>query len=280
VAHYLKSFRIAKGDVNEYILVAGMQQYAGQADEAVALLQRARFHYPEEIPLAIALAESLSAAKRYPEAIETFKLTEKISAEVHPELLDDRFYFSFGAATERNKQFDEAANLFRKSIDLAPADSDPQRQARALNYLGYMWLERNQNVKEAGELIIRANDLMPDEGAFIDSLGWYYFVSKDYPKALIYTLRAGGMMDLADPENAVVLDHIGQAYFQLGHVDEAVKYLEKAAALDPQNPDFGKRLQEFRSTPPPKQVPLDFLPPSAAPETDKPLSLPAPRSAA
>jgi len=105
-----------------------------------------------------------------------------------PDLLDDRFYFSYGAAVERNKQFDEAANLFRKSIHLAPVDADPQRQARALNYLGYMWLEQNRNLKEAGELIIRANDLLPDEGAFVDSLGWYYFLVKDYPKALIYSL--------------------------------------------------------------------------------------------
>jgi tetratricopeptide (TPR) repeat protein len=260
VTHYLKSFRIAKGEVGEYILVAEMQQYAGQSNDAVALLQRARFHYPDEIPLAIALAESFSAAKRYPEAIETFKTAEKISLDLRPDLLDDRFYFSYGAAVERNKQYDEAANLFRKSIDLAPVDADPQRQARALNYLGYMWLEQSRNLKEAGELILRANDLMPDEGAFVDSLGWYYFLVKDYPKALIYTLKAGSLMDLNDPENAVVLDHIGQSYFQLGHRDEALKYLEKAAAMDPKNPEFSKRIQEFRAGPVPSQVPLDFLP--------------------
>jgi tetratricopeptide (TPR) repeat protein len=194
-------------------------------------------------------------------------------------LLDDRFYFSYGAAVERNKQYDEAANLFRKSIDLAPVDADPQRQARALNYLGYMWLEQNRNLKEAGELILRANDLMPDEGAFVDSLGWYYFLVKDYPKALIYTLKAGSLMDLEDPENAVVLDHIGQSYFQLGHRDEALKYLEKAAAMDPKNPEFSKRIQEFRTGPVPSQVPLDFLPapaPENAPEAPKP----PPRTAA
>lgn len=279
VTHFLKSFRIAKGEVSEYILVAEMQQYAGQTEDAVALLQRARFHYPEEIPLAIALAESLSAAKRYPEAIETFKSTEKVSQELRPDLLDDRFYFSYGAAVERNKQFDEAANLFRKSIELAPVDSNPQRQARALNYLGYMWLEQNRNLQEAGELIIRANDLMPEEGAFVDSLGWYYFMVKDYKKALIHTLKAGQLMDLNEPENAVVLDHIGQAYFQLGHREKAVSYLERALSMDKGNQDFSKRLEQFRKDPAPEKVPLDFLPaeepPGAQPASEKP-----PRTAA
>jgi len=271
VTHYLKAFRIAKGDAEDYIRVARMQQFIGQADESVALLQRARFHYPEEILLAIALAESLSAAKRYPEAIEAFRSTERISLELRPDLLDYDFYFHYGAAVERNKQFDEAANLFRKSIDLVPADADPRLQARALNYLGYMWLEQNRNLKEAGELIIRANDLLPDEGAFVDSLGWYYFLVKDYPKALIYSLRAGTLMDLTDPDNSVVLDHIAQIYFQLGHRGEAVRYIEKAAAMEPENKDFSKRLEEFRTAPVPDKVPLDFLPPTSAPEeTAKP----------
>ncbi|RFC46950.1 MAG: Tetratricopeptide (TPR) repeat/Tetratricopeptide (TPR) repeat [Verrucomicrobia bacterium] len=279
VTHFLKSFRIAKGEVAEYILVAEMQQYAGQANEAVTLLQRAQFHYPEEIPLAIALAESLSAAKRYPEAIDAFKKTERISQELRPDLLDDRFYFSYGAAVERNKQFDEAANLFRKSIELAPVDSNPQRQARALNYLGYMWLEQNRNLKEAGELIIRANDLMPDEGAFVDSLGWYYFLVKDYKKALIYTLKAGQLMNLNEPENAVVLDHIAQSYFQLGHRDKAISYLERALSMEAGNKDFAKRLEEFRKGPVPEQVPLDFLPADASP-AEEPVPEKAPRTAA
>ncbi len=279
VTHFLKSFRIAKGEVGDYILVAELQQYAGQAEEAVALLQRARFHYPEAIPLSIALAGSFSAAKRYPEAIETFKNAEKLSQELRPDLLDDRFYFMYGAAVERNKQFDEAANLFRKSIELVPPDAEPQRQARALNYLGYMWLEQNRNLKEAGELIIRANDLLPDEGAFVDSLGWYYFLVKDYKKALIYTLKAGRLMNLNEPENAVILDHIAQSYFHLGHRDKAVSHLERAISLEPENKEFSKRLEEYRTAPIPEKVPLDFLPDDAIPE-EEPTPEPAPRTAA
>jgi tetratricopeptide (TPR) repeat protein len=276
VNHFLKSFRISKGEVREYILVARMQQYSDRPDDAVELLQRARFHYPDEIPLAIALAESLSAAKRYGEAVESFRATEKISQELRPDLLDDQFYFSYGAAAERNKQFDEAANLFRKAIDLAPADGEPHRTARALNYLGYMWLEQNRNIEEAGNLIQRANDLMPDEGAFVDSLGWYHFLAKDYRKALFHLLRASQLMDLDHPENAVVLDHLAQTYFQLGHQEEAIRLLERALVAEPGNADFRQRLESFRTGPAPERVPLDFLPPGVAPNGPEAPAAPEP----
>jgi len=44
----------------------------------------------------------------------------------------------------------------------------------------------------------------------------------------------------------VILDHIGQTYYQLGEKDRAIEYLEKAIALEPENEEYTTRLKEFR----------------------------------
>ena len=50
------------------------------------------------------------------------------------------------------------------------------RQRRAVLQLScYMWIERSENLEEAGQFIRRALEMEPNNGAYIDSLGWLYF---------------------------------------------------------------------------------------------------------
>ena len=51
---------------------------------------------------------------------------------------------------------------------------DPEHAA-ALNYLGYMLAERGERLDESVELIKRALAIDPDNGSYLDSLGWAYF---------------------------------------------------------------------------------------------------------
>lgn len=56
----------------------------------------------------------------------------------------------------------------------ACGSSFPQ-QVPVLNYLGYTWVDQNQNLKTAMEYIRKAVKLKPDDGYYIDSLGWAYY---------------------------------------------------------------------------------------------------------
>ncbi|MEM7013047.1 MAG: tetratricopeptide repeat protein, partial [Verrucomicrobiota bacterium] len=205
IVHWLKAFRLAKGTPGEYRMVARMMIYEGQGKEAVELLERAQFHYPDDLEMSVDLARAYNAADEYDQAFKTFKKTEDVLKQSRPELLDFGYYFSYGAAAERSQRFEEAGDLFRKSIDLVPQDR-PTAAALPYNYLGYMWLEQDMNIDEAGELIILANELEPNSGAYVDSLGWFYFKKEDYPKALKTLLRSQKMIeaeegfDPTDPE--------------------------------------------------------------------------------
>ena len=78
---------------------------------------------------------------------------------------------SYGTAAERAGHYAKAAELLQKSIALAPNAS-----AEACNYLGYMWADRNERLDEAESLIRRALEFEPSNAAYIDSLGWVFFI--------------------------------------------------------------------------------------------------------
>ena len=65
---------------------------------------------------------------------------------------------------------------------MAGGGSRPQARAElspdespVLNYLGYTWVDQSQNLKTAMDYIRKAVKLKPDDGYYIDSLGWAYY---------------------------------------------------------------------------------------------------------
>jgi Flp pilus assembly protein TadD len=101
----------------------------------------------------------------------------------------------------------------RKVLELNPDNS------AALNFLGYTYAERGENLDEAESLIKRALVLHPEDGFFIDSLGWVYYQRGDYHAAVVELERAAGLAG-NDP---VVSEHLGDAYLKVGRTEDAVR---------------------------------------------------------
>ena len=89
----------------------------------------------------------------------------------------------------------------------APSRSNPDN-APALNYLGYTWAEQGIRLDEAESLILRALEISPNDGYYIDSLGWVYYQRGEYEEAIEQLERA---MDLAS-DDATIAEHLGDAY--------------------------------------------------------------------
>ena len=131
---------------------------------------------------------------------------------------NDQIYFLLGAASERLKKHDDAEKYFKKAIELNP------RNANALNYMGYMFIDRGVRLEEAIEYVKRALEIDRNSGAFLDSLGWGYFKLNKLDLA-----EDNLRMALEDlEENAVVHDHLGDLYFKLGRFPEAIQQWELA----------------------------------------------------
>ena len=203
---------------------------------AAMALADARKRFPQAGLLTYYHGVALSQIKNHDEAMRAFEKALVEAGNSQPDLLNSDFYFDYGAAAEQAGQYVKATELFRKSIELDPANA-----ARSYNYLGYMWVERSENLEEAGQFIRRALEMEPNNGAYIDSLGWLYFKQGKFEEALVELLRAA---ELIPEPDSVVFEHIGDTCDKLGRNAEAVLYWQKAFQINPEDKDLGARLDK------------------------------------
>ncbi len=248
VKHRKIALDVGKGTAGEYEALAEMMVNSEMNDEAIDFLDEAAYLFPENPYFHWLITFPLRRLDRYEEAAEYFESCEKIAGEHRPQMLNERFYFQFGATVERAGDIDRAARLFQKTIGLIGRKDPDQEQreftAQVYNYLGYMWIENDMNIDEAGELIKTAVDLDPENGAIADSLGWFYFKKGRYVEAMEELMRSETLIEEPD---AVIFDHIGQTYHALGNLEKAVEYMEKAVELEPDKAEYGKRLAQYRN---------------------------------
>lgn len=173
----------------------------------------------------------LAAAQGY-QRLELYKdsipLLERLLA-AHPKLTTAGFLL--GAAYERSGQRPQAVSIFRGVIQ-----NDPDFHA-ALNYLGYMWAEKGENLDEALKLVRRAVALDPDNGAYVDSLGWTHFQLHQLDRARSYLERATRL----EPDDATVHEHLGDVYAAEGESGKARAMYQRALQLGDKNADMVRR---------------------------------------
>ena len=225
-------------DYRNYVRIAALLMKQKKIDAAVQTLMDARAKFPSEAQITYSLGLALSEAKRYQEALGIFEAAVQEASQGQTEMLDAQFYFAFGAAAEQAGQVEKAAALLKKSIELEPGAA-----AEAYNYLGYMWVDRGLKLDEAGELIKKALQMDPDNPAFTDSLGWYYFKKGDFKHA-VETLKKAA--SLIQPEDAVVDEHAGDACAASNDTARALDYWQRAAAIDKENKEIAVKIAGAR----------------------------------
>jgi tetratricopeptide (TPR) repeat protein len=238
LANYEQALLLAPDLPENYLRAAQLQLQLKQNEAAIKTLEDARHRFP--VPqISYGLAIALASSKRFADALPIFEATLQEAQSLRAEVLDGNFYFNYGAAAEQCGLVEKAAGLLRKSIEV-----DPSKAAQAYNYLGFMWVDRNLNLDEAGSLIKKALEIEPDNGAYLDSLGWVSFKKGDFSRALTELLHSSERIDPPDP---VVFEHIGDTYHALGKNSEAISYWQKAVALDPQNQAIPVKIDQFKA---------------------------------
>ena len=188
---------------------------SGKADEAVSLLQdfAKRQDKPESY---IALAQMYSDTKRGSEAV-------KVLQDAQTKFPDDTTIgFELGAVFDKQKKFADAEAAFRQVLQKEP-DNAP-----AMNYIGYMLAERGERLTESVDLLKKALAIEPDNGSYLDSLGWAYYKSDKLPLALDNLQRAADQLK----SNSVIQDHYGDVLYRLSRFDEAIAAWQKALGGD------------------------------------------------
>ena len=223
--------RLAKGDEPPELRAKRLQLMLrhGRGDEARSEL--ATLAEGGDVEDLVFVARVLQSQELHGEAIPYLRR----AVEADDETLSARFML--GAGLERSGEFAGAAEAFRQLLDRAP------NHVPTLNYLGYMWAERGENLDEALEYILRAVGAEPDNGAYVDSLGWVYYQLGRYEEARQH-LEWASRLERRDP---TVFHHLGDAYAALGQPSRALGAYRRALQLDSEA-DEGQELSVAQRT--------------------------------
>lgn len=241
---YRHSLQLDATEPRNHMRVAEMQAELKHFDDAVETARSARARFPENPDALFLLASCLSRAKKHTEAMAVYAEAQSEFESSNEETLNAQFYYQYGAAAEQAGVIEKSVEMMKKAIELDPSS---KIAAEAQNFLGYMWVERNENLDEAGDLIRKALESQPDNGAFLDSLGWFHFKKGDYDKALTQLLRAEEQISKPlKAEDAEILVHVGDTYQQLGKPGQALQYWQKALALDTTNTKISDKIESIK----------------------------------
>lgn len=206
-----------------------------RVDESKEVLNQLIEQDPADLVNYITLGAILSQKEEYAEAAKIYdKAAEQID---EPSREHWNLFYRRGIAHERLKEWDQAEENFKRSLELNP------NQADVLNYLGYSWVDMGINLEEGMDMIRKAVDLKPQSGFIVDSLGWAYYKLGKYEDAVRELERAVEIM----PGDPVINDHLGDAYWKTGRKLEATFQWNHALDSEPEPEDriqIEKKLKE------------------------------------
>lgn len=195
--------------------LAGQLADTGKADQGISMLKSMLAGAPQDRVIYIQLANLYSRLRRFPEAEESINKALSMSTRQEDK---DTANFIAGSIFERQKKYPEAEEMFKKVI------ADDHDNAAALNYLGYMLIDRNTRLDEGLGYIRKAVQIEPQNGAYLDSLGWAYFHLGNY------TLAEENLRKAVDrlQNDPTVLEHMGDLMQKTDRLKLATVYWERA----------------------------------------------------
>ncbi len=211
-------------DVNIGLVYARALADAGKTREGADLLLKMLQSDPSNIDIYVNLSQVYLQGKRFSEA-------EKVLRRAEDRQLDsERLKFQLATVYERQRDFEKAEVLFKEVLKANP------KNATALNYIGYMLADRGVRLEEAVKYVEEALALDPNNGAYLDSLGWAFYKLNEMRKAEEYLLRAVELVK-NDP---VIHDHLGDVYYKTGNYEKAVEFWSKSVDIGTEPEDTQK----------------------------------------
>lgn len=238
VFYYLGRIRQSDGDVAEAIklyeqvsngefeldasirvasLLAKMGQVDAGLDKLQALLSMVE-NAQGQIRIYLAQGEVLRSVNRQQDAMAIYNRALK-EAPDNTDLL-----YARALTAEKLDMLDRAEADLRKVLS-----SEPEN-ANALNALGYTLADRTQRYEEAKNYILKAAQLLPDDPAILDSLGWVYYRLGEYQTAIKWLRKA-----FAQLEDAEIAAHLGEVLWVSGQKKEAEKIWQRGLDVNSQH---------------------------------------------
>ncbi len=204
------------------IEIAGAYEAMNDTGAAVDTLRASIRSRPDAVDARLSLAGLFASKERHNEAAAVMDdVIAGLPEDPRPTAW--RYYLTRAASLIEVDEWSRAEADLKRAVEIAP------EEATALNYLGYSWAERGENLDEAFALIEKAVALEPASGAIIDSLGWAHYQLGDYEEAVGHLEQAASL----EPSDPTITDHLGDVYWRLGRHLEARYQWRRVLELEP-----------------------------------------------
>jgi tetratricopeptide (TPR) repeat protein len=191
---------------------ADLMAEMGKSNEAAADVRK-MLDGKDDREIYLKLADIYSKGKKFDEMAKVLDQAEKLSDSQSEK---EGVWFMRGAMYERMKNVAAAEAEFKKVLASSPDN------AGALNYLGYMLADRDMRLPEALNYINKALEQDPNNGAYLDSLGWVYYKMGRYPEAETQLRLAVDRV----PHDPTMRDHYAEVLLKQGKLREAIAQWE------------------------------------------------------
>lgn len=189
-----------------------------EAEQEIKALIQA---YPLSADIRQALGDIYFDQKQFKGAVETYSkvidLTQLMDSSLWP------VFFARAVSYEKLGEWDKAEKDLKQALVFAP------NEPMLLNYLGYSWVLKGKNLQEAQEILQKAVDIAPKEGAIRDSLGWAMMANDQYADAVTQLELAAETI----PQDPELNYHLGVAYWKTGRHQEAINQWNVALTCKP-----------------------------------------------
>lgn len=175
------------------------------------LIQNSKI-WPDNESILYELANYYKSRKEYKRSLQTYKNLIKNFGE------NNRVLFLYASNLDKINKWEDAKSIFLKLLKKNPEDT------YTLNYISYRLSLRDEELGYALKLIEKALTLDPENGYFLDTIGWVEFKRKNYKNAVFYLEKATAII----PNSAEILDHLGDCYFKLDRKKEAIYQWKRA----------------------------------------------------
>jgi tetratricopeptide (TPR) repeat protein len=133
------------------------------------------------------------------------------------ENIDRKNVSSWSVFFARGMCYERYGEWKKAESDLQAALALNPNQPEVVNYLAYSWIVHNVNLEKARDMLLKAVIRKPDDPEIIDSAGWALYKLKDYDDAVRFLEKATELL----PQDATINDHLGDAYWMKGRHYEA-----------------------------------------------------------
>ncbi len=176
--------------------------------------------YPDQSLAYLFHGIALSQNDDHAEAVKVLTAGSKLVVDNDTQLF--QFYSSLGDSYNELKDYVKSDNYFEKALEIDP--DDPY----LLNNYSYYLSLRGEKLDDAERMSKRSNELQSGQASFQDTYGWILYRLGRYSEARDWLEKA---LESGGSSSGTILEHLGDAYYQLGDPEKAVEYWKQAKDL-------------------------------------------------